>query len=91
MIQGADAPRQVVPRRSPGRDQVPVFFGQLPPCVVAMDACGDAQVRPREVRPMPPACVKTFVKRQTKDAADAEAICEVSSRLRNNQKIPGIV
>ena len=53
-VQGADAPAQVVLRRSPGRDLVPALFGQLQRCVVAMDACGGAQVRDRKVCPMPP-------------------------------------
>ena len=44
-----------------------------------------------DVRLIPPAYVKPFVKRQKNDAADAEAICEVSSRLRSNQTIRGIV
>lgn len=33
-----------------------------------------------EVRLVPPACVKPFVKRQKNDAADAEAIAEAASR-----------
>jgi transposase len=33
-----------------------------------------------EVRLIPPACVKPFVKRQKSDAADAEAICEAAQR-----------
>ncbi len=44
-----------------------------------------------EVRLIPPGYVKSFVKRQKNDAADAEAICEVSSGLRGNQTIRGIV
>lgn len=34
----------------------------------------------REVRVMPPAYVKPYVKRQKNDAADAEAICEAVTR-----------
>jgi transposase len=33
-----------------------------------------------EVRLIPPACVKPFVKRQKNDAADDEAICEAAQR-----------
>ena len=63
-----------------------------------MEACGGAHFWGRElvklgqeVRLIPPAYVKPFVKRQKSDAADAEAICEVSSRLRSNPTIRGIV
>jgi transposase len=51
----------------------------MPRCTVAMEACGEAQYRGREigkpghdVRLIPPACVKPFVRRQKNDAADAE-------------------
>src|SRR6202034_4249195 len=52
-----------------------------------MEACGSAHHRGRairdaghEVRLIPPAYVKPFVKRQKNDAADAEAIAEAASR-----------
>ena len=74
------------------------FFAQLPACVVAMEAWGGAHFWGREigklgheVRLISPAYVRPFVKRQKNDAADAEAICEVSSRLRSNPTIRGIV
>lgn len=44
-----------------------------------------------EVRPIPPAYVKPFLKRQKNGMVDAEAICEVSSRSRSNQTIRRIV
>ena len=57
------------------------------PCTVAMEACGGAHHWGRElqsmgfeVRLVPPAYVKPFVKRQKNDAADAEAVCEAASR-----------
>ena len=59
----------------------------LPRCVVAMEACASVHYWGREigrlghdVRLLPPAYVKPFVKRQKNDAADAEAICEAASR-----------
>ena len=63
------------------------FFAKLPPCLVGMEACGTSHHWAREliklgheVRLMPPAYVKPYVKRGKTDAADAEAICEAVTR-----------
>jgi len=84
---GADAAGSAVLRKKLRRDQVLDFFGRLPPCIVAMEACGGAHFWGREigklgheVRLIPPSYVKPFVKRQKNDAADAEAICEAALR-----------
>lgn len=84
---GADASGQAVLRKKLRRDQVLEFFARLPSCVVAMEACGSAHFWGREiselgheVKLIPPAYVKPFVKRQKNDAADAEAICEAATR-----------
>lgn len=63
------------------------YLGKLVPCVVAMAACATSHYWARsiaalghEVRLIPPAYVKPYVKRQKNDAADAEAICEAVTR-----------
>ncbi|SOC21838.1 hypothetical protein SAMN05877831_12516 [Rhodobacter maris] len=66
---GADASGRSVLRRKLRRDQVLAFFGQLPPCVVAMEACGGSHFWGREigklgheVRLIPPAYVNRLLK-----------------------------
>jgi Transposase len=63
------------------------FFAKLPSCLVGMEACGTSHHWAREliklgheVRLMPPAYVKPYVKRGKTDAADAEAVCEAVRR-----------
>ena len=86
-IHGADERGAVSLRKKLRRAQVVSFFSGLAPCVVAMEACASAHYWAREiaavgheVRLIPPAYVKPFVKRQKNDAADAEAICEAAQR-----------
>ena len=95
---GATADGGVVFRKKLARGKVLEFLSKQPSCVVALEACASAHHWGREiaalghdVRLIPPIYVKPFVKRQKNDAADAEAIAEVSSRLRSNQTIRGIV
>lgn len=82
-----DAEGAVVVNRSLRRREVLSFFASLPPCRVGMEACGSAHHWGRalaalghDVKMMPPAYVKPYVRRQKNDAADAAAICEAQSR-----------
>ena len=86
-VHGIDAAGQVVVRKSVRRAQMLAFFSKLPPCLVGIEACGTSHYWARElirlgheVRLMPPAYVKPYVKRGKTDAADAEAVCEAVTR-----------
>ena len=86
-LHGVDAAGEVVIRRRLVRKKVVEFFAKLPACLVGVEACASAHYWGRElrklghdVRLMPPAYVKPYVKRQKNDAADAEAICEAVTR-----------
>lgn len=48
-VHGADASGLGVLRKKLRRDQVLAFFGHLPPCLVAMEACGGAHFWGREI------------------------------------------
>lgn len=84
---GADASGRVVFSRRLTRARLLDFFARQAPCVVALEACGGAHHWARElkalghdVRLIPPAYVKPFLKRGKSDALDAEAICEAAQR-----------
>ena len=84
---GADASGVMVFSRRITRAKLTLFFASQPRCVVAMEACAGAhhwgrelQRMGHEVRLIPPAYVKPYVKRQKNDAADAAAICEAAQR-----------
>src|SRR6202167_5373226 len=86
-VNGVDSSGQVVVRRQLKRRQVFGFFQELPPCLIGIEACASSHHWSRElqalghdVRLMPPAYVKPYVKRQKNDATDAEAICEAVTR-----------
>jgi transposase len=86
-VHGVDASGQVVVRKSLRRAQMLPFFARLPSCLVGIEACGTSHHWAREliklghdVRLMPPAYVKPYVKRGKTDAADAEAVCEAVRR-----------
>lgn len=86
-IHGIDSTGRVVIRKALKRSQLLAFFTKLSPCLIGMEACGTSHYWARElmklghdVRLMPPAYVKAYVKRGKTDAADAEAICEAVTR-----------
>jgi transposase len=86
-VHGVDTEGTIVCRRQLRRSQVLVFFARQSPCLVGMEACAGAHHWARElaalgheVRLMPPAYVKPYVKRGKTDANDAEAICEAVTR-----------
>lgn len=86
-IHGVNEHGRVVLRKQLKRSQVTVFFANLTPCLVGMEACGSAHHWARElerlghtVRLMAPQFVKPYVKTNKNDAADAEAICEAAAR-----------
>jgi transposase len=86
-VHGITATGEVVIRKALRRSQMLPFFEKLPPCLVGAEACGTSHHWAREltklgheVRLMPPAYVKPYVKRGKNDAADAEAICEAVTR-----------
>ncbi len=86
-VHGVDASGKVVVAKALRRGQVLTFFSKLPPCLVGMEACSTAHHWAREVtklghevRLMPPAYVKPYVRRGKNDAADAAAICEAVTR-----------
>ena len=86
-VHAADAEGRRVAQVRLRRAQVLDFFRELPPCLVGMEACATAHHWARElialgheVKLMPPAYVKPYVKRNKTDAADAEAIAEAVTR-----------
>ena len=86
-IHGVDSGGQVIIRKKLRRSEVTRFFAGLEPCLVGMEACATSHHWARqiaglghEVRLMPAAYVKPYVRRQKNDAADAEAICEAVTR-----------
>jgi transposase len=86
-VHGADERGRAIFRKRISRGKLLGFFASQPSCTVALEACGGAHHWARQlaqlghqVRLIPPAYVKPFVKRQKNDANDAEAICEAAQR-----------
>src|SRR5210317_168777 len=86
-VHGIDDHGEVVFNRALRRAQVLAFFERLEPCLVGIEACGTSHHWAREliklghnVKLIPPAYVKPYVKRGKSDAVDAAAICEAVTR-----------
>lgn len=86
-LHGADkAGKPVLQKRLP-RSMLLPFVATLPPCIIAMEACGGANYWAREfekrghkIRIISPQFVKPYVKTNKNDYNDAEAICEAVTR-----------
>jgi transposase len=86
-VHAINSASNVVLKKTLRRSQMRGFFERLAPCLVGIEGCGTSHCWAREitrlghdVRLMPPAYVKPYVKRGKTDASDAEAICEAVTR-----------
>ena len=86
-VHAVDDRGAVVLRKQLRREQMTVFFANLPACVIGMEACGGAHHWARtlkslghDARLMSPQFVKPYVKSNKNDVADAEAIYEAVAR-----------
>jgi transposase len=79
-VHAINSASNVVLKKTLRRSQMRSFFERLDPCLVGIEACGTSHYWAREiiklghdVRLMPPAYVKPYLKRGKTDASDAEA------------------
>src|SRR5260370_39569874 len=86
-VHGVDVAGAVVIRKRVSRAKGLEYFGELPRCLVGIEACPSAHHWGRElqalghtVRLIPPSYVTADLKRSKHDANDAAAICEAVTR-----------
>ncbi len=86
-VHGVDAEGALVVAKPVRRGQLLSLFASLPSCLVGIEACSSAHHWARslialghQVKLIPPAYVKPYVRRNKNDAADAAAICEAVGR-----------
>src|SRR3979411_3262125 len=86
-VHGVDASGSVVLRRQLRRGAGEKFFAQLSPCTAGIEGCGSAHPQARgigryghQVRLVPPAYGKPYVKRNKNDGRVSEGICEAVGR-----------
>jgi transposase len=86
-VHGIDDVGQVVVQKQLQRSEVLEWFGKQEACLVGMESCATSTYWAREisklgheVKLIPPAYVKPYVRRQKNDKTDAAAICEAVSR-----------
>ena len=86
-IHGVDHAGKKLINKSIRRNKLPEFINQLPPCLIAMEACGGSNYwgqkfkdMGHEVKLISPQFVKPYVKSNKNDMVDAEAICEAVTR-----------
>ena len=86
-VYGEDADGRKAISKKFSRQKIKEYLANLPPCTIAMEACGSAHYWARllqsyghEVKLIAPQFVKPYVKSNKNDAADAEAICEAAQR-----------
>ncbi len=86
-VHGVDAGGASVVAKAVRRGQLLRFFSSLPPCLVGIEACSSVHHWARslialghQVKLIPPAYVKPYVRRNKNDAVDAAAICEAVGR-----------
>ena len=86
-VHAEDSAGKIIVQKRLRRSQVETFFAKLAPALVGIEACGSAHYWGRtlralghEVRLIPAAYVKPFVKRNKTDTRDAAAICAALGR-----------
>ncbi|WP_289007832.1 IS110 family transposase [uncultured Idiomarina sp.] len=86
-LHGENGKGQALIKKKLSRTKLLPFIANLPPCLIAIEACGGAHYWCRKftelghnVRIIAPQFVKPYVKSNKNDAADAEAICEAAQR-----------